>query len=159
MQVVKFWPPIPSVVMAAQKWNTVEILDMVAAANGWKRPQTTILTPGCTIPEGTVLKRSHSDCGESVILPGHSVKGDLEPAVTERSRLDGLRSWDVLNAKTFSDEQKWVSQEYVEALVTLGEWRCFIVGGHVSSVVHTVNRGTHWEGKRVTRFKSLRQIR
>ncbi|KAH0826297.1 hypothetical protein J3R83DRAFT_5777 [Lanmaoa asiatica] len=31
MRVVKFWPPVPSLLAAAHKWTTVAILDMVAA--------------------------------------------------------------------------------------------------------------------------------
>lgn len=159
-RVVKFWPPIPQVRAAAQKWPTISILDTVAAANGWQRPKTVALTIGDVIPPGTVLKQSHSDRGDSVILPPESVVGDDAAARRERRRLTRLRSWNELAQRTYFEEQTWVSQDYVETLTTLGEWRCFIVGGHIASVVHTIHEPhSDREGKRVWQFRSLREIR
>lgn len=159
-RVVKFWPPIPQVRTAAQKWPTCSILDMVAVANGWLRPKTILLTPGCAIPPGTVLKRSHSDCGKFVILPPESIVDNDASATGKRQLLAYLRSWPELVRKTHSEEQRWVSQQYVETLVTLGEWRCFLVGGHVASIVHTIHQHDgDWEGRRVWKFMSLREIK
>ncbi|KAF8452839.1 hypothetical protein L210DRAFT_846317 [Boletus edulis BED1] len=124
-RVVSFWPPIPQVRAAAHKWSTTSMLDMIAAANGWQRPKTTVLTPGGVIPTGTMLKRSHSNCGDDfVILPPES----------------DLRSLSELKSRTSSGEQRWASQEYVETLKTLGEWRCFVLGGHIAFVVHTIHK-------------------
>lgn len=160
VQVVRFWPPVPSLQMAARKWNTVAVLDMIAAKNGWMRPRTTVLTPGCTIPGGTVIKRSHGECGNFVILPDTFIQGTGASSNAERVRLNGLRSWAHLHKTTHSDEQTWVSQEYVPTLVSLGEWRCFIVGGHVASVVHTRMGDEYiWRARRVWQFLSLREIR
>ncbi|KAG6380436.1 hypothetical protein JVT61DRAFT_8574 [Boletus reticuloceps] len=159
-RVVKFWPPIPQVRTAAHKWLTTPILDMIAAANGWRRPKTTVLTPGGVIPTGTMLRRSHSNYGDFVILPPESVVGDGAVADKKRRQLEGHRSWSELKSRTSSGEQRWASQEYVETLKTLGEWRCFVLGGHIALVVHTIYKpDEHWEGKRVWQFKSLRQIR
>ncbi|KAF8836309.1 hypothetical protein BDN67DRAFT_1014798 [Paxillus ammoniavirescens] len=35
-----FWPPVPSMCMATQKWNMVGVLDFIAKENGWCRPDT-----------------------------------------------------------------------------------------------------------------------
>ena len=161
MQVVKFWPPVPTLQMVARKWNTVAILDMIAVENGWRRPKTTVLTPGCAIPTGTVLKRSHSECGLCVILPEEVVRDTEGVPSQELDMWKGLRTWDHLNARTTVTGQKWVSQEYVDTLVMFGEWRCFIVGGHVINVVHTIKEDDSdlWHGKRVWEFLSLAEIR
>ena len=161
MQVVKFWPPVPSLQMAARKWSTVAILDMIAVEHGWLRPKTTVLTPGCEIPPGTVLKRSHSECGLSVILPEEAVRGTGGVASRECRMRKALRTWDQLNARTTAPLQKWASQEYVDTLTMFGEWRCFIVGGHVINVVHTIKEDNCdlWHGERVWQFLSLAEIR
>lgn len=161
MKRVRFWPPVPSLRMAGLKWNVVMILDMIAVKHGWIRPKTTVLTPGCQIPKGTVLKRSHSDCGDFVILPEGAVKGNTRAATNERGLRRALRTWDELNVRTSAPEQKWASQEYVDTLVMFGEWRCFIVGGHIINVVHTVKVGDDglWRGQTVRNFLSLSEIR
>ncbi|KAG6369439.1 hypothetical protein JVT61DRAFT_14857 [Boletus reticuloceps] len=162
MQVAKFWPPVPSLQMAGYKWNTVAILDMIAVKHGWRRPKTTLLTPGCPIPAGTVLKRSHSDCGDFVILPEEDVRGTGAAATSERDRRNALRTWEELNARTSSPEQRWVSQDYVDSLAVFGEWRFFIVGGHVICTVHTMKMDDDndvWHGRRVWQFRSLAEIR
>ena len=160
MQMVRFWPPVPSIRHAANKWNTVAILDMIAAENGWMRPRTTPLHHGCIIPADTVLKRSHSDSGEHVILPEHSVVGNGTEDIQKRHALSALRTWEELEKVTFSTEEKWVSQEYVQTLASLGEWRCFLVGGHIECIVHTVpDTSGRWRGRRVSTFLSLEEIR
>ena len=75
MQAMKFWLPVLTLQMVACKWNMVMILDMIAVENGWQRSKTTVLTPGCPIPTGTVLKQSHSECRLCMILPEEVVQG------------------------------------------------------------------------------------
>lgn len=137
------------------------MLDMVAVSHGWKRPRTTMLKPGCLIPRDTVLKRSHSDGGYHVIFPEQSVKGNGRTEMEARQDLNDLRDWSILNARTSSPEQRWVSQEYVDTLITCGEWRCFVVGGRIVSVLHTVKtpEDNIWHGQRVWQFLTLKEIR
>ncbi|KIK76714.1 hypothetical protein PAXRUDRAFT_169022, partial [Paxillus rubicundulus Ve08.2h10] len=160
MQVVWFWPPVPSMHMAAHKWNMVGVLDFIAKENSWCRPSTTQVMDSGPIPNGTVLKRSHSDCGEFVFLPPEAIKGDGREAEKEREYRQGLRNWEVLCESTHTEDETWVSQQYVDTLETLGEWRCFLVGGHIMNVVHTSKgMGGLWVGKRTSRFLSLQEIR
>ena len=89
------------------------------------------------------------------------MKGNDERARQHRRHLNGLRTWDELNARTSTPEQRWVSQEYIDTLVSFGEWRCFLVGGHVINVVHTLKLDDDdtWLGQRVWQFRSLAEIR
>lgn len=146
--------------MAARKWNTVAILDMIADKNGWRRPKTTLLTRGCHIPVDTVLKRSHSDCGEFVIMPEEPLKTSGTATKWPRGVQRLLHTWEELDARTNAPEQRWVSQEYVDTLVKIGEWRCFLVGGHVMNVVHTMKMDeASWHGKRISNFLTLAEMR
>ncbi|KAF9230949.1 hypothetical protein BU15DRAFT_82991 [Melanogaster broomeanus] len=159
MRVVHIWPPVPSVRMAAHKWRTVRIMEMAAYANGWQRPHTDILTDSCEIREGTILKRSHSNCGNHVILPEQVITGSSVSENEAHQQLRAQRSWTHLNANTHSGDEQWVSQEYVETLRTLGEWRCFLVGGHIINIVHTFeDEDGNWVGRRAWRFMSLKEI-
>ncbi|KAG6371157.1 hypothetical protein JVT61DRAFT_9933 [Boletus reticuloceps] len=124
MHITKFWPLVPSLQMAGYKWNSVTILDMIAVEYGWTRPKTTLLTPGCPTPAGTILKCSHSDCGDFVILPEEDVRGTGTAATRERSQQNALCTWEELNARTSLPEQRWMSQDYVDCL-----WRCLENGG------------------------------
>lgn len=139
-----FWPPIRLARYAANKWTITSHLQMIARLQGSYTPSTTILTPGHDIPANTVLKRTHSECGQHVILP------------TDRKL---HRTWEYLNARTGKDEL-WMAQEYVESLAQMGEWRAFIIGGKVISVMHThkVSDGD-WLGACTNSYLSLDEIR
>lgn len=146
--------------MAGQKWKTVKILEMAASRNGWSRPRTDILEPHCDIPPGTVLKRSHSDCGEFVIMPEQSIIGSGGAVDRARQRLNAMRAWSYLDERTFTGHEMWASQEYIDTLITLGEWRFFLVGGHVTNVVHTFHAPDgNWVGRRVSTFLTLAELR
>lgn len=146
--------------MAGHKWKTVKILEMAARANGWSRPRTDILERSREIPAGTVLKRSHSDCGEYVVMPEQSVSGSGAAADRSRQRLNAMRTWSHLDDRTYSEEERWVSQQYVETLITVGEWRFFLVGGHVENIVHTFHAPDgNWLGRRVSSFLTLGELR
>ena len=51
MQVMKFWPPVPFLQMAAHKWSTVAILDMITVEHRWLCPKTTVLIPDVKFPQ------------------------------------------------------------------------------------------------------------
>ncbi|KIK78084.1 hypothetical protein PAXRUDRAFT_17080 [Paxillus rubicundulus Ve08.2h10] len=159
-RIVPLWPPIPTVRVAGQKWRTVKMLEMAALANNWNRPSTKILLHPCEIPRDTVLKCSHSDCGEYVIMPEWTVAGSTSVDIAKHTEIGKKRAWLYLEAHTHSPEEQWASQEYVETLVTLGEWRFFLVGGHVENIVHTI-KGVdgNWTGKWVCSFLQLSELR
>ena len=147
--------------MVACKWSTVMILNIIAVEHGWLHSKTTILTPGCEIPPGTMLKHSHSKCGLSVILSEEVVWGTGRVASQECRMQKVLQTWDQLNARMTVLGQKWVSQEYVDTLMMFREWRCFIIRGHVINMVHTIKADNCdlWHGERVWQFLSLAEIR
>ncbi|KAG6369552.1 hypothetical protein JVT61DRAFT_14253 [Boletus reticuloceps] len=139
-----FWPPIRLARQASMKWNTICHLQMIARLHGSYTPRTVRLSTGQDIPDDVVLKRSHSECAKHVILPTAS-----------RSR----RTWEYLNAHTDKYEF-WMAQEYVQSLDQIGEWRVFIVGGNVISVVHTYKTSDDgWKGTVTESFLTLDEIR
>ena len=156
---VKFWPLVPSLCMAAWKWNMVMLLDMITVENGWKRPKTTVMPSRFAIPPGMVLMCSHADSGECVILPQQAVQGDNLDSEIRRKQLYWRCSWTSIHAATFLEDELWVSQKYVETLMTLGEWRCFLVSGFIACIVYKYpNKLGHWQGRQVTQFLSLAEI-
>ncbi|KIK78332.1 hypothetical protein PAXRUDRAFT_16927 [Paxillus rubicundulus Ve08.2h10] len=62
---------------------------------------------GGPILNGTVLKRSHSDCGKFVFLPPEAVKGDGREAEKEREYRQGLRNWEVLCESMHTEDETW----------------------------------------------------
>jgi hypothetical protein len=133
---------------------------MASHANHWSRPRTTILERPCDIPTDTVLKRSHSECGEHVIMPVTLAGGSGGAADRYRKSINAMRTWSNLDARTHSGDEKWASQEYIETLVTVGEWRFFLIGGHVDNIVHTIKgKDGLWIGRRVSSFLTLAELR
>lgn len=121
---------------------------MIARLSRSYAPRTVRLEPGQAIPELAVLKRSNSECGAHVILP---------TAPKER------RTWAYLNEQSERDTF-WMAQEYVPSLDQVGEWRAFVVGGNIISVMHTHKTPEKdwkgdWSGCEVESFLSLDEIR
>ena len=139
---VPIWPPIKALRTQGNKWNTLTHLNLIAAENSMYTPLTRALRKGDPIPSGTVLKRIHSDCGLHVILPD---AGDQQ------------RSWKHLNDLAPHGET-WMSQEYVDSLDKVGEWRVFVIGGQILSVVHTHNKEPRWGAKAVRSFMTLEEV-
>jgi hypothetical protein len=140
----KTWPPSVQVDCVGQKNVLIRHLDFIASQMKVGRPKTTMLKRGDPIPEETVLKRTHSDCGSQVILP----KAGRHPA-----------KWDKLQEGP--PGSVWMSQEFVGHLRECGEWRVVMVGGKILYVVHTVyDKGRKcWNFVEVKRFLSLDEIR
>lgn len=138
------WPPIRLSRIAASKWPTLCHLQTIARLRGEYMPTTICLKKGQDIPHNMVLKRSHSECCEHVILPTAS-----RHCVT----------WERLNSETGNDEF-WMAQEYVQSLDKIGEWRVFIIGGNVISVMHTYKSSNdRWHGEVAGSFLTLDEIR
>ena len=140
---VQFWPPIPQVKASALKITTIGNLDTIAQVQRGRRPATIVLSEGDEIVPGTMLKRSHGDCGKQVVMPSNTVR----------------RNWTYLSSQLSEPHHRWMMQEYVPALETVGEWRVFVVGGRPMHVVHTRRlKSGKWMGRRVENFCMLQEI-
>ena len=142
---VQFWPPVGQVRAAANKWQTSRHLQLLAKDFSRYAPATRLLRPGDEIHKTDVLKRSHSDCGLHVIFP---------------SAPSSHRTWDYLNSKINpGTDEFWMAQEFVPSLACIGEWRVFIVGGTIISVMHTFKQGNgKWLGTAVEKYMTMEEI-
>ncbi|KAI5984890.1 hypothetical protein EDD15DRAFT_2193948 [Pisolithus albus] len=140
----QLWPPIEQIRSAGKKWPTTCHLQMIAQLKGNYSPFTSQLEDGADIQEDTVLKRSNSDCGKHIILPSVASK---------------YRTWNHLRS-CINDDEIWMAQEYVETLGTIGEWRAFVIGGRIMSVVHTHKRSDGmWTGVQTESFLKTEEIK
>ena len=115
------WPSVHQMNSIGAKHQLIFHLDIIAGTiTHTFRPATKQLIPGDPIPANAVIKRSHSDCGQHVIMPDESG-----------------RDWESINQMPHVPDAIWFAQVYVPTLRTLGEWRVFIIGGHPAFVVHT----------------------
>jgi hypothetical protein len=91
-----------------------------------------------------VLKRTHSDAGEHVIVPSDTHR----------------RNWDYLRTQLTVPGSQWMAQSFVEPLVRLGEWRVFLIGGKVLYTVHTLkNRERNtWSWDMAHTFYTLEEL-
>ena len=138
-----FWVPRIQMVELCNKVNLLKRLDHISEVMNAGRPKTTRLRRNQDIPEGAVIKRTHSDCGSHVFVPG------------EHRRL----TWEKLEQGP--PGSSWMAQEYSRHLRDLGEWRCVVVDGKLLYVVHTVyhpSKGV-WKFVKADRFSSLEEIR
>jgi hypothetical protein len=140
------WPPQQHVNTMASKWELSQTLDFIAQERTQSaRPKTRLLVDGEPIPNAIVLKRTHSDAGEHVIVPGDVNK----------------RNWDYLRSHLEVPGSQWMAQSFVQTLVKLGEWRVFVVGGKLVYTVHTVknrDRST-WSWDIVHTYYTLDELR
>lgn len=141
---VVIWPPPIQVDLSGRKDALIRNLDQISLEMRTLRPQTTTLVRGGPIPEHTVLKRTHSDGQNHVILPQSS-----------------HRSWEYMELGP--PTAVWISQEYVPLLRTIGEWRVIVVNSMIHYVVHTlpvvVDSQQTWSSKLVREFYSLEEWR
>ncbi|KAH7903130.1 hypothetical protein BJ138DRAFT_1120692 [Hygrophoropsis aurantiaca] len=126
-QAVCFWPSVTAVRQLADKRVLAGNLDaVVATETHTPRPRTDVLDLGAPIPKNTVLKRTASDTSCHVVFPASVVPQDgpcRTRAWLEENSIDGCT---------------WLSQEYVQTLRELGEWRTYMVEGRPVGVIHTV---------------------
>ena len=143
-QEVHLWPPQNQVL---NKFQLIKQLDLIAARRTISaRPVTHRLEEIASIdPTKVVLKRTHSDMGQHVILPGDETKYTKEYL---ECRLEVPGSF-------------WFAQTFVPTLRELGEWRVFIIGGRIVYVVHTRRNWTKgiWVSETPTTYYSLDELR
>lgn len=142
------WPPPLHLTRAGSKDPDCASLDWICdQMDNCLRPKTTYLKSDFTtadIEDNTVLKRPHSDCGHHVIFPDERRKRN-----------------DVYMRQNSPSGERWLMQEYVPTLQTVGEWRTFIVNGCIIHTVHTFkNLSTgKWIAKQVNSFWTLQEMK
>src|ERR1700683_4854973 len=107
---------------AMSKLEQIHLLDLAAANRTHStRLRTYLLVDGEGFAIRMVLKRTHHDMGQHVLLPN-----------------DPRCDWDFLKNNMEVPECNWFAQSYISTLITLEEWRVLIVGGQIVYTVHTV---------------------
>ena len=140
------WPPQNHVNTMASKWELAQTLDFIAQERTKSaRLKTRLLTDGKPILNVMVLKRTHSDAGEHVILPS-----DIDK-----------RNWVYLRSQLDVPGSQWMAQSFVEPLMRLGEWRVFLIGGKPVYTVHTLkNRDRNtWSWDMVRTYYTLEELK
>jgi hypothetical protein len=143
LKVAHIWPPLEHLKQGTKNDLFVN-LDVVAMSEtSTPRPSWTLLRREEPIPETSVIKRTHSDCGAHVLRPGS---------------MD--RNWDYIERETIPGSL-WIAQSYVPELAILGEWRVFVIGGDIVSVVHTVykQKTELWNWEMVEVYYTLEELR
>jgi hypothetical protein len=94
-----------------------------------------------------VLKRTHSDAAEHVLLPHDKA---MQPK----------RNWEYLRSQMDIPGCQWMAQTYVETLKKRGEWRVFVIGGQIVYMLHTLrNREKKtWSWDVVRTYYSLEEL-
>jgi hypothetical protein len=107
------------------------------------QPQTKLLTVNEPFPDHIVVKCMHSDTGHHILLPG-----------------DSNRNWMWMQQHSEVPGCCWFGQTYIEALIKLGEWRVFLVGGQHVYTVHTHYKKSNssWTYDVAMRFYSLEEL-
>ena len=145
-RIIRMWPPQNHVNTMASKWELAQTLDLIAQERTKTvRPKTRLLVDGENILDVMVLKRTHSDAGEHVIVPSDVNR----------------RNWDYLRSQLDVPGSRWMAQSFVELLVKLGEWRVFLIGGKPVYVVHTLknpDRNT-WSWDMARTYYTLEELR
>jgi hypothetical protein len=138
---IPVWPTPIHVKDLANKLSLIRSLDWIAKKMESPRPKTVTLTRGDPIPDNVVLKRTHSDQGQHVLLPGM------------------FNGWNELDEG--SEGGVWFAQDYVDLLHKLGEWRVVMAGGEITYVIHTVYDTVEktWSYDVVDDYISLKNLR
>lgn len=131
------------------KTDFIQTLDRIARSMEAGRPGTQPLDIGSQpLPFGWVLKREFSDGGRHVYVPNHPLESEADKEKEARAE-GGLKSY------------KWLAQEYVPMLATVGEIRHMCVNG---SPVRTVitgklsTPGAVWSAEGIRSMITLREI-
>jgi hypothetical protein len=143
LKVAHVWPPSEHLEMGS-KDELLTNLDIVAGSEtNSPRPSWMLLRRGDPIPTNTIIKRTNSDCGNHVLRP------------TSQDR-----NWEYIEKETIPGS-RWISQSYIPELAILGEWRVFVIGGDVVSVVHTVynEENETWNWEMVELYYTLKELK
>jgi hypothetical protein len=142
---VRIFPSTHELDHAQEKLGDIRALDQIAdcAPDGWSfRPVTCDNTSECLLGVSGVLKRTHSCGSDHVIL--HPTASDVSKhlqCLSRRRRMSERRTCQSIG--------RWFHQEFVEDLVSLGEFRVFVITredvsalrkrrGVVMDIIHTL---------------------
>ena len=119
---IRMWPPQTHANTMASKWELAQTLDFIAQERTKSaRPKTRLLMDGEPILNVMVLKRTHSDAGEHVILPSDTDK----------------HNWAYCCSQLDVPGSQWMAQSFVEPLMIeihgLGIWSACIIHWRNSS--------------------------
>jgi hypothetical protein len=118
---IAVWPPVEELLWSSHKLNVINLLDEMARAKQTPRPWTALLEKGFKPSHETFLKREGSDCSTHALNPTKVAK---------------LKQSD-LSKKAAERPYRWMVQQYVPTLQSVGEWRAILVGGRIVYTVHT----------------------
>lgn len=142
---VHIWPPPKQMNTVHSKWiQNQNLLHVALNVTHTIRPQAKLLNDGDQFPPNIVLKRTHSDTGHHVLLPG-----------------DAKRNWEYMRNNCEVPGSRWFGQTYIEPLSKMGEWRVFLVGGKVVYTVHTLynKESKSWKWDIVSSFYTLDELK
>jgi hypothetical protein len=142
---VRIFPSTHELDHAQGKLGDIRALDQIAncAPNGWSfRPVTCDNTSDCRLGVSAVLKRTHSCGSDHVIL--HPTASDVSKHLQCLSRQRRMSE-----RRTCQSIGRWFHQEFVEDLVSRGEFRVFVITrgdvsalrkrrGIVMEIIHTL---------------------
>jgi hypothetical protein len=142
---VRIFPSTHELNHAQEKLGDIRALDQIAdgAPDGWSfRPVTCDNTSECRLGVSGVLKRTHSCGSDHVIL--HPTASDVSKHLQCLSRRRRMS-----NRRTCQSIGRWFHQEFVEDLMSGGEFRVFVITkedvsalrkrkGIVMDIVHTL---------------------
>ena len=153
------WPPPRQALFYRQKLHLIHQLDQVAATvTLTNRPATRILTHSAQFTGDTVLKREGSCQAKTRhFKTGPSSINDIDVVCHvnhNNSILDRRRD---PNDTTAATEMLWMAQDVVKPLRHFGEWRVFVVGGKICSMVGTTpwNEAAEQNVMRVSECKDV----
>lgn len=142
------WPSQDQANRLWSKWELIQNLDLVAGSRTFTaRPKTRLLVDGENLTDRMVLKRTHSDAGEHVLVPRDAKSAHK-------------RNWEYLRTQLDIPGALWMAQGYQELLLKKGEWRVFLVGGQIVYTIHTIrnrDKGT-WSCDIVRTYYSLDEL-
>lgn len=150
------WPPVREMFRAGKKFTLVEDLDKIALKiTKTARPKTKLLDATCKLPLTSdqrphILKREQSESSNHYLSPFHVLQ---------------LKGPDV--AQMAKGPIRWLWQDYVPYLLTMGEWRMFIIGGQPLLAIWTIKKiqgadlgiDQQWEDADMTGYYSLSEIK
>jgi hypothetical protein len=145
------WPDPDHVDGIGSKARLYQHLDLIASSITFTpRLPWKIINPGDEILTDCVVKRTHSDAAQHVILPQNVMPKDVR-----------YRNWEFLQHEMNVPGCKWIMQSYSDSLKRLSEWRVIIVGRKIDSVIHTTfdkNTGD-WTLNEVKEWFTLEELK
>jgi hypothetical protein len=138
------WPDPIHVDTIGSKWQLYHHLDLISKSfKNTPRLPWEVLSVGDDIKQVAVLKRSHSDSGEHVLMPG-----------------DPRRNWEYMSNAMDVPGCKWIAQMYSPSLLAYGEWRVIILGGEIFHVTHTIYNKSKktWSGQTTNSWYTIEEL-